>query len=165
VSSRYFFARQYDKAIEEGRNAVEMDPIFAPAHLVLGQAYEQKGMLKEAVAEFERAADLADGSFYTGSLVHALGAAGRRADALKVLHDLRTTAENRFVSAYDLALAHLGLGEKAKALESLNAAVQERSPRVGFVGVDPRLDELRADPQFRELLRSVGLSVANSTAQ
>ncbi|MGD0310749.1 MAG: tetratricopeptide repeat protein, partial [Acidobacteriota bacterium] len=39
VSSRYFFARQLDKAIEEGRNAAEMDPNFAPARLVLGQAY------------------------------------------------------------------------------------------------------------------------------
>ena len=53
VSSRYFFARRYDKAIKEGRNAVEVDPDFAPAHLVLGDAYEQKGMLKEAVTEFE----------------------------------------------------------------------------------------------------------------
>src|SRR5262249_16943444 len=40
VSSRYFYARQYDKAIEEGRNAVEMDTAFAPARLVLGQVYE-----------------------------------------------------------------------------------------------------------------------------
>jgi hypothetical protein len=48
-----------------------MDPNFAPARLVLGQAYEQKGMLKEAVAEFERAAGLAVGSLYTRSLAQA----------------------------------------------------------------------------------------------
>ena len=158
VGSRYFFARQYDKAIEECRNAVEMDPNFAPARMVLGQAYEQKGMLPEAIAEFERAISLTGGSsVYAGSLAHAFGVAGRRAEALKVLEDLRKMAESRFVSSYDLALVHAGLGDNAKAFELLNAAVQEHSPRVMFLGVEPRFDVLRADPRFRELLRSVGL--------
>ena len=159
VSSRYFFARQLDKAIEEGRNAAEMDPNFAPARLVLGQAYEQKGMLQEAIAEFERACSLADGSLYEASLAHAFGVSGRRAEALKVLADLRKMAESRFVSSYDLALAYLGLGDKAKAFELLNAAVRERSPRVAFLGVDPRFDGQRGDPRFRALLRLIGLQL------
>ena len=160
LGSRYFFARQYDKAIEQYRNAVEMDPNFVPAHLVLGQAYEQKGMLKEAIAEFERAVSLGGGSsVYTAALAHAFGVAGRRAEAVRVLEDLRKMAESRFVSSYDLALAQLGLGENDKAFELLSAAVQERSPRVAFLGVEPRFDGLRADPRFRELLRSVGLKL------
>src|SRR6185312_11579357 len=61
VGSRYFFARQYDKAIEQYRNALEMDPSFVPVHLVLGQAYQQKGMLEEAIAELERAVHLSGG--------------------------------------------------------------------------------------------------------
>jgi tetratricopeptide (TPR) repeat protein len=157
VSSRYFFARQYDKAIEEGRNAVEMDPNFAPARLVLGQAYEQKGMIKEAIAEFERASSLAGGgSLYVASLGHAFGLAQRRAEALKVLDDLRNMGERGFVSSYDLAIGRIGLGDKDKTFELLSAAVQERSPRVAFLRVDPRFDGLRADPRFRELLRSIG---------
>jgi TolB-like protein/DNA-binding winged helix-turn-helix (wHTH) protein/Flp pilus assembly protein TadD len=158
VGSRYFFARQYDKAIEEYRNAVEMDSKFVPARLVLGQAYEQKGMRQEAIAELERAVDLSGGnSVYAASLAHAFGVGGRRAEALKVLGNLNKTAQSRFVSSYDLALAHLGLGDKAKIFELLRVAVQERSPRVAFLGVDPRFDGLRADPRFRELLRSIGL--------
>jgi tetratricopeptide (TPR) repeat protein len=159
VSSRYFFARQYDKALEESRNAVEMDPNFVPARLVLGQAYEQKRMLKEAIAEFETAVSLSGGSsVYAASLAHAFGVAGRRADALRVLKDLRKMAQSRFVSSYDLALAYVALGDNAKTFELLNAAVQERSPRVAFLGVEPRFDPLRADPQFRDLLRSIGLN-------
>jgi TolB-like protein/DNA-binding winged helix-turn-helix (wHTH) protein/Tfp pilus assembly protein PilF len=160
VSSRYFFARQYDKAIEEGRNAVEMDPGFGPALLVLGQAYEQKGMLEEAIAEFEKASSVAGGgSMYAASLAHALGLAGRRAEALKVLEDLSNRAERGFVSSYDLAIARLGLGDKDKAFELLSAAVQERSPRVAFLGVEPRFGGLSGDPRFRELLRSIGLQL------
>jgi TolB-like protein/DNA-binding winged helix-turn-helix (wHTH) protein/Tfp pilus assembly protein PilF len=160
VSSRYFFARQYDKAIEEGRNAVEMDPSFGPALLVLGQAYEQKGMLEEAIAAFERACSLAGGgSMYAASLAHALGVAGRRAEALKVMEDLNTRAGRGFVSSYDLAIARLGLGDKDKAFELLSAAVEERSPRVAFLGVEPRFGGLRGDPRFRALLRSIGLQL------
>jgi TolB-like protein/DNA-binding winged helix-turn-helix (wHTH) protein/Flp pilus assembly protein TadD len=160
VSSRYFFARQYDKAIEEGRNAVEMAPSFGPALLVLGQAYEQKGMLAEAIAEFERASSLAGGgSMYAASLAHALGVAGRRAEALKVMEDLSHRAGSGFVSSYDLAIARLGLGDKDKAFELLSAAVQERSPRVAFLGVEPRFGGVRDDPRFKALLRSIGLQL------
>ena len=42
-----------------------------PARLVLGQAYEQKGMLREAIAELETAVRLAGGSpVYQASLAH-----------------------------------------------------------------------------------------------
>ncbi len=158
VGSRYFFARQYDQAIEQYRNAVEMDPNFVPAHLVLGQAYEQKGMLQESIAEIERAVSLSAGSpVYIASLAHACGRAGRRTQAVKLLGDLKKTAAQRFVSSYDLALAHLGIGENARALDLLRQAVEERSPRVAFLGVDPRFDGLRADPRFRTLMREVGL--------
>jgi hypothetical protein len=70
---------------------------------------------------------------------------------LKVLEDLGKMADNRFVSSYDLALAHLGLGNKAKAFELIHGAIQERSPRVAFLGVDPRFDGLRDHPRFGEL--------------
>jgi len=160
LSSRYFYARQYEKAVEEGRNAVEMDTNFAPAHLVLGQAYEQKGMLEEAIAEFEGASSLAGGgSIYEASLAHALGLAGRRAEAAKVLEDFRKMGQRGFVSSYDLAIAIIGLGDKDKTFELISAAVHERSPRVAFLGVDPRFNGLRADPRFAELLRSIGLGM------
>jgi hypothetical protein len=69
---------------------------------------------------------------------------------LNVLEHLRKMTQSRFVSSYDLALAHVGLGDNAKAFELLNAGVQERSPRVAFLGLEPRFDPLRADPRFRD---------------
>jgi hypothetical protein len=77
---------------------------------------------------------------------------------MKVLEDL-SKAGRGFVSSYDLAIARLGIGDKAKAFELLNAALHERSPRVAFLGVDPRFDGLRGDPRFRALLRSIGLQL------
>ncbi len=158
VSSRYFFAGQYDKAIEEGRNAVQIDPDFGPARLVLGQAYEQKGMLAEAIAELRKASILAGGgSMYAASLAHALALGGKRAEASRILQDLNREAAGRFISSYDLAIASVGLGDKNKTFELLEAAVREGSPRAAFLGVDPRFAEVRSDPRFSGLLRSIGL--------
>lgn len=164
VSSRYYFARHYEDAIKEGRNAVDLGPDFAPAHLVLGHAYEQKGMLKEAVAEFEAASRLGGGSIYSASLAHALARAGRKSEALNLLDALRTTARRRFVSSYDLAICEIGMGNKEQTLDLLTAAVQEHSPRVAFIGVDPRFDDLRANRRFAALLRSLGLQSETSLA-
>jgi len=39
---RLYMAREYDQAIEQLQNTIDMDPSFVLPHLVLGQAYEQK---------------------------------------------------------------------------------------------------------------------------
>lgn len=157
VGSRYFFARQYDKAIEQYRNTLEMNPGFVPVHLVLGQALEQKHMYREAIAELEKAVLLSDGSpIYMASLVHAYGAAGRRGQARKLFDKLWNLSGHRFVSSYDLALASLGIVEADRTFALLARAVEERSPRVAFLGVDPRFDALRSDARFKELMIRIG---------
>jgi len=157
VGSRYFFARQYDKAIEQYRNAMEMDPGFVPAHLVLGHALEQKHMYQEAIAELEKAVSLSGGSpVYRASLAHAYGIAGRQGQARKLFDGLRNLSKQRYVSSYDLALASLGIGDTDQALMLLARAVEERSPRAAFLGVDPRFDGLRSDARFKELMIRIG---------
>ncbi len=157
VGSRYFFARQYDKAIEQYRNAMEMDPGFVPVHLVLGEALEQKHMYQEAITELEKAVSLSGGSpVYVASLAHAYGVAGRRGQARKLFDELSNLSKTRFVSSYDLALASLGIGETDRTFALLSRAVEERSPRVAFLGVDPRFDGLRSDARFKELMIRIG---------
>jgi Flp pilus assembly protein TadD len=81
------------------RGAVDMDPNFVPAHLVLGQAYEQSGMLGQAIAEFETAVRMSGGgALYLSSLAHAYALAGRRTEAEQRRRDLRRLSEQRFIS-------------------------------------------------------------------
>ncbi len=160
VGSRYFFARQYDKAIEQYRNAAEMDPGFVPVHLVLGEALEQKHMYQDAIAELEKAVSLSGGSpVYMASLAHAYGVAGRPAKARKLFDHLRNLSKQRYVSSYDLALAALGIGETDRVFALLARAVEERSPRVAFLGVDPRFDAFRSDARFKQLMIRIGRSL------
>src|SRR5256886_16448118 len=51
-------AHLYDESVQQSKKTLEMDPNFAVAHYQLGQAFEQKRMHDEAIAEFQRATEL-----------------------------------------------------------------------------------------------------------
>ena len=157
AGSRYYFARRDDLAVQQYRNAVELDPDFVPARLALGQAYEHTKMFQEAIGELERAAGLSGGSpLYIASLAHAYGCAGRRSDTLRLIDDLEKPASQRYVSSFDIAIAWLGLGDKGRALTLLERAIEDRSPRLLFLTVEPRFDPLRSHPRFQALVKRVG---------
>ena len=92
---------------------------------------------------------------YSASLAHAYGIAGRREEASKILNELSKRSEHEFISSYDLAIAQSGFGDAAKTFHLLDAAVRERSPRVEFLGVEPRFDNLRGDSRYGALLRLI----------
>ena len=153
----FFYAKQYDKAIQQFRKTVELDPSFVRAHLYLGWTYEAKGMFNDAIAEYEKARALDDSPVIAASLAHVLAEAGRKDEAEKLLVELNDLSQRRYVSAYDLALIHVGLGENDRAFEMLERAYEERSSGLSWLKVDPRLNTLRSDPRFASLMSRVGL--------
>jgi hypothetical protein len=58
----------------------------------------------------------------------------------------------RFVSPYSLASYFAVSNEKKKALEWLERAYAERDGAMVWIKVHPRLDFLRQEPGFRDLL-------------
>jgi eukaryotic-like serine/threonine-protein kinase len=157
VGTILYFARRYDEAIEQCRKTLDMDSTFALAHYRLGSAYEEKGMYREAIAEFRQAAAYSNQHpTVLAALAHAYAVSGDRGEAQKALDELTKLSERRYVSAYGVAVVHAGLGEKEQALRWLEKAVEQRD-YMNRLKVDPRLDPLRTDPRFSELLRKVGL--------
>jgi tetratricopeptide (TPR) repeat protein len=54
LATAYYFARQNDRAIEQYRKALDLDPDFGLAHRYLMEAYAEKGMFREAIEEFTK---------------------------------------------------------------------------------------------------------------
>jgi TolB-like protein/Flp pilus assembly protein TadD len=153
----FYFARYYDQAIEYYRDVLELEPNFLPAHFRLGQAYTQKGMYEEAIAEFQRAIPLiGDDPEAIAALAHVYALSGRTDEARAVLTQLRALSLQRYVSSYDLAIIYVGLDDKDKALEWLQNAYADRSVWLIGIKVEPMLDSLRPDPRFAELMRRIG---------
>jgi adenylate cyclase len=159
LGSVLVFSRQYDQAIEQLRSGLELDQTYWYAHYFLGWAYEQKGKLPEAIAEFQRALELEkDNAENWANLGHAYGLSGKKAEALKIIEHLKELSASNYIAPYNVAAIHTGLGDKDQAFAWLDRAYGERSSMLAlYLTNDPRMDSLRSDPRFTELIRRVGL--------
>jgi len=154
----YIYARQYDLAIEQLGKTLEIDPSYGLAHWYLGLALEQKGLYAEATKEFRQGMELLKGNLVVqADLGHCHAVSGKRNEARAILRKLEELAKERHVSPFAIALIYIGLGEKDHAFDWLEKAYQERSDMLVYLKVDPRLDSLRAESRFSDLVRRVGL--------
>jgi TolB-like protein/Tfp pilus assembly protein PilF len=152
----YFNARRYDDAIAQLRKTIEIDPRFYLAHYYLGQAFQLKGKLTEAIAEYQKAVELDDDPEALAYLGQAYARAGQRDEAQKILARLTEEAKSRYVSGYSMALMFMGLGDKGQAIDALERAHREGAGNDLFtIRVDPMLDDLRGQPRFEALAEKI----------
>jgi TolB-like protein/Flp pilus assembly protein TadD len=155
----YYFARDYESAVEQGRKALEMEPRFDFAYWIVGLALAQQGKLDEAIAALNQAVILTGGGLtHEAHLGYAYALAGKREEARQVLADLEEIAKEKYVSAYYFAIIYLGLGDRQRTFSWLERALDERAGFLAFIKVEPTFDPLRTDARFADLLRRMGLS-------
>jgi TolB-like protein/Flp pilus assembly protein TadD len=153
-----FFAGKYEDAIDRLQKTIELDPNFWLAHLFLSRVYIEKKMYPEAVAEATKAKDLSSGnSEAIAHVVFALAKSGRQKEAQTTLDELKKRAVERYVPPYAFALSYNGLDETDEAIAWLEKGLAERDIKMTLLVVDPKWNNLRADPRFRSLLHRAGL--------
>ena len=149
-------ARRYDAAIEQLRKTTEMDPRFYYAHWNLGVALEVKGLVEQAITEYEKAIALDDDPLSRGLLAHLYAKIGQKEKALQIQERLREVSKQRYVTPYIFAMIHLGLGEKDQAIDFLEKTYDDRDGyNLAFIKVDPFFDPLRGDPRFEALVAKI----------
>jgi TolB-like protein/tetratricopeptide (TPR) repeat protein len=154
----FFFARQFDRAIEHLHALLEQEPRFAPALFNLGRAYVEKGMYAEAITAFDQAVQLTGNREGLPAVAHAYALSGDKEKARGILGEVKKVPEGRYLASPMIARIHLGLGEVDQAFEWLRKGIEERSFWTVFLKVDPVYDPIRADPRFHELLQSAGFA-------
>jgi serine/threonine-protein kinase len=151
----YYFARQYEPALDQCRRAIEIDPELPVAHHWLALVSEELGDWDTAESALQRTVELSarDGASLASLATTMLRRGGREQEARALLAELDRLRRTSYVSAYDFAMTHAALGEIDVALEWLEQAYEERTHRMAFLRVDPRIDRLRDQPRFEVLLR------------
>ena len=112
----------------------------------------------EAFAQYEEGRKLSGGvagpSF---GLAHLAASRGDAAEARRMLDALTEARATKVVSAWGIAALHACLGDVDDAFRWLEVAVAEGATGLIFLRVHPRIDAIRKDPRYPEMLKKAGL--------
>jgi tetratricopeptide (TPR) repeat protein len=155
----FYWARRYDLAVEQLKDAIALEPTFFRAHLHLGMVYERKAMYREAIAELQKARSLNENPWTLAGLGHAYASFGETAEARKLLAQLMELSRAQYVSCATIAVVYAGFGDEIdRTIEMLEKAYEERSGLLIWLRVWPIFDNLRSDARFVRLLRRIGFT-------
>ena len=147
-------SRRYDESMAQHKKTIELYPGFARAHRTLAEVYRVKGDYANAVEERAKFFNLI-GQPENAALIRATFARGGWLGFLRLV-----TAENSPLkdsnNNWVVAKAYLDLGQKHKAFTELNKCYENRLSSLYRLKVDPRLDSLRSDPRYQQLLQKMG---------
>jgi TolB-like protein/DNA-binding winged helix-turn-helix (wHTH) protein/Flp pilus assembly protein TadD len=151
--------RDFDRLLEASRRGAALNPNEWLEHFYLGVGYEGTGKQLESIAEYQKAVELSGGDQdATVALAHAYADVGRTAETRKILRDLEQESTKVNVSPYFIATLYAALGDKDTAFKFLQKAYLEKSLDISWhLKADLRIDNLRSDPRYQNLLSRVGL--------
>ena len=151
-------SRKYDLAISNGLAVTAAEPDNAFAQVFLGMAYAETGHVKKALEHADVAVQYDNGPLVSSFRANVYALAGHRAEALRFVREIEKQRVEHYSCAYELGSAYILLGHTDLGFHWLSNAYDGRSECMILVKVDPRLDRVRADPRYQELLKKVGLA-------
>jgi tetratricopeptide (TPR) repeat protein len=153
LGSAMQFVGQYNEALEQYNKGLELAPDFPQGHVLMADIYSEMGIHDKAVEHCRKLLSLnPDVETDMGYVGYYYGMAGQRAEALKILDELKERSKKKYIS-FHIANIYLGLGDKEHALEWLEKAYDEHDINLVWLKVDPKYDSLRDNPHFQDLLR------------
>jgi adenylate cyclase len=157
-----FFLRDYDRAIKQFSETLEMYPDYAAAHEYFGDACEKKGMPHEAITQWCAGLALGGQPEHARVVEQVFATSGFEAAARTLgqrqLEDLdRKRAQGDYVPAADYVFANVRHGSIDAAFEWLPKMAKERNWFALQLRVNPILDPLRGDPRFDKIVESLTL--------
>ena len=154
-----YWSRRYEEAERQIRETLTFNRHFWYAHYQLAVICEQLGRPGEAVREHGHALECfgEPSVLITAALARAHALAGSRTEARRLLEIVGQPGSPRGTVYFHTAAANVALEDPDVALRCLEEAIARSETWVSFIGVDPRLDPLRTDPRFPELLTRLGL--------
>ncbi len=161
----YFYAKHYEDGLAACNQSLEIDIGLVPAHKTKRVIYEALGNYQEALSSYQQERSFRGntdenepGWAMITAQVEAIG--GNRESALQNLQkalNASTVINEPKSFSYEIMIAYALLDEKEKALEWLEKAKISRDHSFNFALVDPRIDKLKTDKRYIELVKILQL--------
>jgi len=157
VGNMYFLARQYEQAIEQFHNALDLEP-FILMHASLGRAYFQIGKFGEGIKAFDAAIEHWGRSPLILGIIGAVYArSGRVDEAQTILKELQNRLQKEYVAPNIFSQIYLALGQIDNGFDWLEKAIDERDTWIFEISTNPIFDSLRYHPRYQALMRKMNL--------
>lgn len=156
----FYQQRDFERAAAECRRVLDREPHFGLAHYYLALSLGHLGRFAEAEGHLSRSG-LRPGVIAT-DLAWLKARQGDLQPARAALAEQRRLIAAGKVDAGAKVLMTITLGFSDEALAAIEETVAQRSSGMMTLLGEPRLDPLRRDPRFGELLRKAGLSPQGS---
>ncbi len=152
-----YTGRRFEEALAEFRKATSTDPNAMYPLWGVGMCHQAMGSAQEAITAYERAVMLSrrELTWPVALLGSAYAAAGREADARRILRELDEWSKREYVPPFHVASVHVALGDRDAAFDCLSRAISDRNALCWWIRDCPFYDSLRPDPRFEALLERI----------
>ncbi|MFL5618464.1 MAG: protein kinase domain-containing protein [Gemmatimonadaceae bacterium] len=164
IGMHLLWQRRYDESIAVLERALTIDTMWKRTEAVLARAYLAVGRNDDALrllrkTGYEYAAFDPD-----AILTYGLGVTGHTQEARSRVERMETLARGSYVRPIDLVVAHLGLGDTARALDWMQRVPDDRGSMF-FLITEPLFDPIRDSPRYQRVLARLGLTEAARRAR
>ena len=123
----FYFSGHMPETVEQCQKTTEIEPAAGLPYALLAMAYAQMGQRLATVRAAENAMRFPDSPSVISAAASGLARVGERGQAKQFLGKALDMAKDRYVCRFLVAAAYTELGEKEKALDSLEQAFLQRS--------------------------------------
>ena len=159
----YYFAGDYEIAIENFEKTVEFDPNFPVVYYFAAWTYAQTGQYTKALKAMNTAIKILGDSIALKSelgLIHAM--AGEVGEALKIYKQVKESGTKNITTSYamySIAAFYAQLFKNDLAIEWLEKAFNEKCYRLIYLATDPWFESIRPDKRVQKLIEKIDLPV------
>jgi len=154
-----YFARRYDSAAEQAVILKNRFPAYAAADEILAEIYISKNEPARAITLLQMSRPALEDSRILKDVMLGIAFArmGQKHKALLRLEKIKKSERPGFNLSYQVAALYAALGNMDGAFRCLDESYASRQTSILFLNVDPLMDPLRSQPQFRDMVAKLNL--------
>jgi adenylate cyclase len=153
----FAYTFQADYNIENGKKMIEIEPNFPAGYIIYGGALASKGLINEAVAEYEKAVSIYPDLNNLSVLGAIYGLTGQKAKALDVIEKMKNIGTGQGGN-YLFGSVYASIGELDASFSFFDKAIEGRESFMLYLKMLlANVPKFWEDPRSKLLMEKIGL--------